>query len=441
MLTLLVQNNPDGTDCIPIPWQTGEIAGQPRYDLLAAATHEFGHTLEIGHSGDADNYPYSVMFADIDKGRSNQRQVYYYDQKCADQFGGAREARSLVKNHTSAGFGSGYLTSDSSWDMADSSVGNAWYQIGAFWYQGFAWSGRRSDYAIYSLHTNSSNTYAAYSGAGTESDGIGPVVDTLPEDPTAQFVFYSTGYDYPSNYVKADEHRLRRVRSTNHFSTKSDQAVMRCNQLALGQWNTCTTETYVLTGEPITLAYYDLDFGSHSPSGGMTVIGWVNQWRLQEGDEEHEINLVLGMIDDHTFAVPFRTGYYSNASPGIACKAGEAGAYDCVLVWADANDSLNRIRVDRFYAAEGTLGYEFHFEESPSTLLDSTATKIAAWWLHDRFWMAYRETAVGNPIQVNYSYDGSTWYYHSHPASTSITGPAVASTRSNSENRLMWTAP
>jgi hypothetical protein len=114
-------------------------------------------------------------------------------------------------------------------------------------------------------------------------------------------------------------------------------------------------------------------------------------------------------------------GVRSDVSPGLACKAFEAGEYsDCMLAYTDLADPTNRIKFRRFYA-QSNGQYYYPVIEGPDQTIDSaqwhrTASPIALFYHSQKWWVIFRlalATGAG-ALRVYSSPNGltDTWTYH-----------------------------
>ena len=397
-------------------WGVDELGGG-RNDLLHNVAHEFGHTLNLGHpAGGEPSLMSSGLFS-----TTRYRDVYGYDKKCAIQVGKERKLSGKSTSHSSGTFGS-TTTWTGSWELAKGAIGVTYKTSSWQWAAGYIKkdSGFRHGWTQGLNTSNSSDFYFDYSSVMPR-----PVVwrdRTIGRDR----LFWTDWLEVP-NWNPNGLHLVRQRYSDNSFATSTTQYMQVCNTMT--GWMTCSSKSNMVSGKPITVAWDDSISRSHTV--------WTRQTR-NNTTAEREVLISTGSVSDITVPVPTSLGVQSAVSPGVACKNGAAGGYDCVVVYNDDSNILSLTQAQRFSAYAGSNRFELDLEgvERNVSTGSTTFNSIAVWYHNSYFWVALVSIYPNHPIRVFRSTNGATWsLFTSFPSSP--VGPSAVSYWTGN-NQLVW---
>lgn len=169
-----------------------------------------------------------------------------------------------------------------------------------------------------------------------------------------------------------------------------------------------------------------------------TVVAWANQTRMDD-PQDREIWLTVGHIDYTTLPQPAALGIRTSVPPAVACNAYSAGGYDCLLAHTEQNDSLNKLRIRRFFSISGTHRYEVYLDPQAYEVGVRTASPVALWYSAGGWYLAVRPIHPwgGQELELWASNDGSNWF-HLGPVAYSAVGPSAVSYWQGADNALVY---
>jgi len=419
--------------CEPIPWSVG-AAQADRLDLASVTTHEFGHALDVGHA--PDGY-WSIMTPGA-YGTNRDRDLYLWDVECAGVIAGSRKLKAYHRFH----FG-GVLQAEQTSMIGDAHTPQA--AVGVLQNPGGTWSWA----AASRLWWN--NSYYWDWGLGSldpihvlsEPSGLGITIGTTHEEPTWARLFWPKQDEWP-RYQWTATHSVKYKFSDDGFATSGRTGeLVHCRNM-IGWMQCAPTWAYyeiavVQTAKPLAVAWDNLN--------QRTVFAWVHQDRdYAPWSRNRDVKIAFGYIGHIQGAwmlpQPDDAGVKSSVSPGVACSAGRAAGYDCILAYVDDTDPLASVRIKRFSGRQGAYRYELVAEPGSRQLMANvrTASRIAAWYHDNNFYIAIRPIRTGQQLEVFQSVDGATWtvVVGAWTGAYTTTGPSAASTWAIGNNVLMY---
>ena len=394
-------------------WEAnGSTIGSNEYDLLQTLTHEFGHTLHLGHpSGE-----YGTMRG-TSIGTNKQRDLYLWDLTCVKDLSQAPPERATkIKRlyHSGGTFGS-ESTPFGGWIQSKGSPGITWV-TGSTEFSAAAKQTSSTSTIWWTRGHNQSNTFN-FPTSESSRDLIGMFTETtFREDTNQDRVFWVRPEEYPTPLDDDSSHRIRYRRSSNGFSSSNSGNLKECNSMT--GFLSCSSHSYIQSGKPPAISWdYEVD---------RTVFAWVNQNR-DDNSDSREIRIAIGYVDNFILPVATKTGIQSNVTPGIACRTNQADGHNCLMAYVDQRDGEQRIKLRRFTPVATSTGYSLVWHPSTTTFTAaSTASRIALWYHDSRWWMAYRTNSPGQWMQVFHSMDSLTWSALTPPSYTDV-GPVAIS--------------
>ncbi len=404
------QKDQDGNDRL---WDSnGTTIGPNEFDLLQTLTHEFGHTLHLGHpSGEYGTMrPTSI-------GSNKQRDLYLWDLACAKDLPEAPPERSTkVKRLFQSGGTFGAETTP---------FGN-WIQSKGT--PGVTWRGNTTEFSAAAKQTSATSTpwwTHRHNQADTTNfpvseqnrDLIGSFTEaTFREDRRQDRVFWITPEEFPTALDQASSHRIRYLRSSDKFNTVTSGTLKECSSMT--GFMTCSSHDYIHSGKAPAVSWdYEVN---------RSIFAWVYQNRANDFSSR-EIRISVGYVDNFILPPAYRTGIQSNVTPGIACRTNRAAGHNCLMAYVDQTDGLQRIKLRRFTPFRTTFQYSLAWHPTTTTFAGaSTASRIAVWYHDDRWWMSYRTNSPGQTVQVFVSNDTFNWTSLTPPSYTDV-GPAAIS--------------
>ena len=406
----------------------GATAGH--LDIASLMAHEFGHTLNLGHSEDGDYSGYgatdmaAVMRGGLSSGSTRKRDTYYWDEVCVAAISPTHQLQPVRRSHVSGSFNSpSNLTFNPPGAGGNVSIsrdsGNT-----LRWSAGF--------------HSNSDGKYTLNLNASNAD----PVDSTQVNLHLTSFREQSTWSDRlftsdPSEEPLFDYFGRRRVLKA--VSYDNFQSYTRPYFLQCADWEDCSSREYVYSNHALSSVW--------DPAIGMTHLVWLNDDRGDESSNR-EINLAGGIIDEVNWMGQFSTVSYkvptvigqSSVTPGIACEPAHVGSlYRCILVYVSLNSGLNRVSVRRFYATKINdyfVNYTFEGAQEIGNW-PRTSAPIAAWWHSDKYWIAYRSNSAGQSLSVRSSPDGLVWTNEENFGPT-LAAPSAVSIWQGNNVLLSW---
>lgn len=225
------------------PWAAGDI-GTGQLDLASVMTHEFGHTMRLGHPGSGEA---SVM-GPIGTGTTLHRDLYQWDLKCARQISGHRALTAYRRSQSSGTLGS-EAQFTTTWPVAKVSAGRTKYTGSLRWAAALTLDAG----IIWTMDLDQSNSN--YIGADVRV-GIGPTESTWRENESIDRVLYGSYEEYqgvnPVPWQWASKHILKTSRSNNGFYNYTPGTLSHCTEMT--GWMTCSNYQPVYTGKAPAVA-------------------------------------------------------------------------------------------------------------------------------------------------------------------------------------------
>jgi len=385
-------------------------------DMVAILTHEFGHSLNIGHPPDNDDSSGIVRGL---MGATARRDLYQNDIECAEVYYDSAW-RLLTLRQTS--FTSGSFSS-SVYAYGTSSTGGVSAgganktpdQFRGSYFQGIwsPWTAMYVDrYTSGSLSLGSSH-FLPIAPLRIHRRELSPVLrDALIVMPRA-----ATSYG-----ILATERWTPQVyQSTTGFDggVDSNLPLVECSTPSSGFMTGCASHKSVVTLRRPVAGYDDYR--------NRTVVAWTHLNRSHPAvAANHDVRVSWGFYDGslnnaRILAPSTSLGVRSDVSPGLACKYYQAGQFsDCMLAYTDIADPTNRIKFRRFYA-QSNGQYYYPVVEGQDQTIDSaqwhrTASPIALFYHNSKWWVVFKlalATGAGS-LRVYSSPKGltNTWTYH-----------------------------
>ncbi|MDX9720963.1 MAG: hypothetical protein RBU37_09440 [Myxococcota bacterium] len=399
------------------PWTGGWPVPSNESDIIRTLSHEFGHTMNIGHP-----LPGQVSCALMNQTGSDEcelRRLYYYDKRCAVLNGaGLRNTlaykRSLYSNGT---------------------IGSATVLQSFPPSLHIAVGGPMSGAHLYVRTTPSTGRFATYGGIEkvisplpANNSSLSVLTYLYPELPSNQMgLVYSAAYpDEP--YLRSETFRTHVVQSADFFSTFSFAGMSVCQ---FNDGDGCLGDYKLKLGTPFPIAEAWL------PSLQRSVRAIV--------DHRYTVSLHVGMVlspasyQGWVLPAPAIGGdavVLSRVTPGLVCTNGAAGGYDCLLAYVSAAELDLRVRVRRF-SVTGTGPYTVTWDPWGPYLVsgssyEGTASRIAAWYSGGQFRLAYLKSAANPTLIVYKSTTGSMWSWDTTLTDSPVSGPSASSRSSSS---------
>ena len=377
-------------------------------DMVAILTHEFGHSLNIGHPQNNGGIMKST----------SRRDLYQNDVECAEEyydgFLGWRLLTLRQTSFTSGVFSSAVFGSGVSSAMGVSSGG-----------QNITPNEFRSSY----FHGVGTTAYIQRYSGSYQTLGTGqflPIAplrvhrrELLPTYRDAVIMMPRLASSYGNLSTERWTPRVYQSASGFELGVDSNLPLTECVSPAPGLMTGCGSEKSVVTLRRPVGAYDDYT--------NRSVIAWTHLDRSHPSvSANHDVRISWGFYDGsytsaRRLAPSSSLGVRSDVSPGLACKAFEAGEYsDCMLAYTDLADPTNRIKFRRFYA-QSNGQYYYPVIEGPDQTIDSaqwhrTASPIALFYHSQKWWVIFRlalATGAG-ALRVYSSPNGltDTWTYH-----------------------------
>lgn len=396
-------------------WESnGSTIGSTEFDLLQTMTHEFGHTLRLGHpSGEYGTMRPTTI------GTNRQRDLYLWDMSCLRTLSGAPDERQTrVKRIPVSG---GALGSESTPFSAlgkyqsKGSPGITWV-TGSTEFSAAAQSSNNTITPWWTRGLNNSNTNN-FPSTVAERDLVSMFTEaTFREDTSQDRVIYITPDEYPTSLASGSEHRVAYRRSSNGFSSSNWGTLRACS--GLSGFLRCSGTQYIYSGKPPAVSWdYEVD---------RTIFAWVNQNRSDNTDTR-EIRISVGYVNNYTLNQPIETGIQSNVTPGIACRTNQALGHNCLMAYVDQTDGLQRIKLRRFTPVRSGNRYILQWHPTTTTFSSAvTASRIAVWYHDGQWWLAYRTSSPGQRVNVFTSATSSGWVSQGAPTYSDV-GPTAVS--------------
>ncbi|MEZ4458528.1 MAG: hypothetical protein R3E66_02140 [bacterium] len=232
-------------------------------------------------------------------------------------------------------------------------------------------------------------------------------------------------FDYPTNHSTNGTLRAYMGYSTNFQAGYNAGFLSHC-ATSTG-FLACGTTDFIRTGKRLAVGWDD----RHN----RTLVAWANQNRLTNADSRR-VRIAVGVVDNTTLGPPFDAPVRSSVGPGVACKSGEAGGYDCILAYVDDGDTVSDVAIRRFSNYATTTGYAATWDPTPRSLSISSFNALTAWF-HNAYFYVGLVTASGQ-IRVYRSLDGATWSLFTYfSGQSSVVGPSSVS-YFTANNQIGW---
>ena len=229
---------------------------------------------------------------------------------------------------------------------------------------------------------------------------------------------------------------VRQIRSTNEFSSQTNENLSRCTSMT--GWMTCSSTTDVDSYGPISFGFLDdID---------RTVSVWMNHDRTDYSnfDDFNEIYISVGHVNDSTLSIPHQTDIRTSVPPSVSCLEDFSGSYDCIMTYVNISDMTNTIKSRRFYVSTGTNNYNITLDSTEYTVNSNakTASPMALWYIstNSKFYLAFRSSETNQNINIYESNtSGTSWTLITSNLDYSITGPSAVGVFRGSNNQLVYT--
>ncbi len=390
------------------------------FDLVGVLTHEFGHVLNLGHTGSAE---YAVMNAGVLPNNSYNRDLYQWDAKCVDQLAGFRNLREYHYPITSAGIGT--LTGVS----AAAPIGN----VGPVWSSSL---GMRIQARMTTCQAKSDGLAAGSlvscilgfdSVIGAHASNItrtaSPLVFGWPD--YAERLFVPDWQEDVPYSILTSHRKVRQYKSINGFAT-----------VTASYLNVCTNPTFSCPSTAVPLAATEEVGFAQETVTGQTVIAFAQQWRAAENDpSKRALRIAVGMANDSTLYYPgSSSGEKTSVGPAVACKP---TTNECLVAFVREQQPTFRVAVKAFTVNPSTLQASYGATtQLPSTV--RSAARLALFYTNGQWFLALRSAyQQGQYLEIYSSTNGTTWTNVSPtPLLYTAVGPAVLGWRSGTTNAL-----
>lgn len=397
-----------------------------KYDLVKGVMHELGHTLGLkGH----EKGKWATMSGG-NTGINHSRDLWQRDIECThcisgnrfvkvfssiqDKHGRFSKPRVLERSASKASTGAIYGNNNRLKGFNATFRRPIWQEaFTCFWQKNQAKAfllGKPGSLAIEPL----------------VSIGIREVV--FRERPGVQRIFYSDYKDRPVSYALNGCHQV----FTTWFNSNSKGPLIsaKTGGMYYCRDNKCHHRTPLYSAKPVAVTW---DNGNKK-----TIFSWVNQNR-KSNEHSREVLVSVGYIKNTLLSKPESLGIKSNVGPGLACKDGSPGRYNCILAYVDADRADGLVRIRRFRARKIREKYILEIDPNTYNTGKKTGSSIAAWYNNGtgKFYIAIREADYGQYLLVCSSASGRRWKKERN-LGYSIIGPTAVSYEQGNKNNLVW---
>ena len=397
--------------------------GSNEWDLVQTMTHEFGHTLGMGHPSDGN---YAVMVPTT-MGQNRQRDLYWWDLVCGRQRSPHRTTKGYRRSHLGGVFGAETNLLGGS-TMANASVGVNWlsHMVDR------SIVGKREDCMVWGRTALQGGTNCLV-GTDAHSDKRALFTEAVyREDTSVSNVFFSMTDEEPSNGNVNAVHRVHHHRSANGFRTMLSGVVSECS--VMNSFMACRSGLAIASSKQVAVSW-----DNHT---NRTVFAWVNQNRLNNA-ATGQVRVAVGNVLPALLPTADTIwNVRSSVAPGLACEANAVKncsgvSYDCMIALVAPDNPAMTIRVYRFSAVQSGLRYVLNVSPDYWEFANiAIVSRIAAWRHNGRFWLAYRDLAANQNLGVVSSVDTNGWSVTSVPSYTDV-GPSAVSYW-NSDNEIVF---
>lgn len=431
---LIFVNGEDG-DGNARDWGVGRPADD-QFDLVSTLSHEFGHTLNLGHPDYHEDCPenicqqpsdvcaYGVMTPScvMGSGNTERRDLYQWDIECAREVGGERNMTAYYRLFDPTD--SDRFTEPLSGQVYQERVRN----ISA----GQAWDLESDELIVDGMHQVLTEGYVEWMDFYSNNllwldewpmaAGVGPNSLFRKEMSSVDVIGAFSGYEEVPEYEQGAQfpmfeysYQLGGKEYFRYCSHEVDSYSCDADDLIQGY-----------SGKRLSAAW--------DPATDRTVNAWAHQNR-ENDSRSRKVKLSVGMMTAGEFPTPDKTGINTDIPPEVVCL--DAEGYNCVLGYTREEDSMNYIRVQRFRVVEGENRHEIEMEGEEHKVsvqgAVQTASKIALWHAYGEVWLAYRKAWGEQNINFWSTEDlGKTWEQETGYARSDV-GPAVANYKELSE--------